>query len=94
MIYIMEKYGIDVSDKCYAVGKICKTTDKKTGKQIEVLQSPSYCTTIESAIRALRHKLHMEAIKSFDGTLEEAVRKIQAMDEKIYAELKAVNLNV
>lgn len=94
MIRILEKYGIEVSDKCYAVGKISNTTDKKTGKLLEVLQSPSYCTTIEAAVKALRRKLHMDSIKSFDGTLEAAINEIHKRDEMICAALKEAKLDV
>lgn len=90
MIRVLDKYGIEVSDKCYAVGKICTTTDKKTGKELEVLQAPSYCTTVEAAIKSLRRRLHMEGLKSFDGTLEDAVKRVQAMDDKINRELEKI----
>lgn len=90
MIRVLNKYGIEVSDKCFAVGKICTTTDKKTGNQVEVLQAPSYCTTVEAAIKSLRKRLHMEGLKSFDGTLEEAVKRVQAMDDKLNKELEKI----
>ena len=90
MIRILGKYGIDVSDRCYSVGKICTTTDKKTGNQVEVLQAPSYCTTVEAALKSLRKRLHMEGLKSFDGTLEEAVKRVQAMDDRFNKEMEKI----
>ena len=90
MIRVLDKYGIEVSDKCFAVGKICTTTDKKTGRQIEVLQAPSYCTTVEAALKLLRKRLHMEGLKSFDGTLEEAVKRVQAMDDRFNKEMEKI----
>ena len=91
MIRVLDKYGIEVSDRCYAVGKICTTTDKKTGKQVDIIQAPSYCTSVESAIKSLRRRLHMEGLKSFDGTLGEAVKRVQEMDDKFNAEISTIN---
>lgn len=90
MIRVLDKYGIEVSDRCYAVGKICRTTDKKTGKVVEVLQAPSYCTSVESAIKSLRKRLHMEGLKSFDGTLDEAVKCVQEMDGRFNKEMEKI----
>lgn len=98
MIRVLDKYGIEVSDKCFAVGKICTTTEKKTDKQtgetivrqVEVLQAPSYCTTVEAALKSLRKRLHMEGLKSFDGTLEEAVKRVQAMDDRFNKEMEKI----
>lgn len=90
MIRVLNKYGIEVSDKCFAVGKICVTTDKKTGKQVEVLQSPAYCTSVASAIKALRRRLHMEGLKSFDGPLDEAVKRVQEIDGVFNKELEKI----
>lgn len=90
MIRVMDKYGIDVSEKCYAVGKIGKSINKKTGEVTEDLQHPAYCTSISSALSALRKRLHMEAVKSFDGPLEEAIDKIRAIDERFNAEVAKI----
>lgn len=90
MIRIMDKYGIEVSEKCYAVGKIGKSTNKKTGEVTEDLQHPAYCTSIASALKAVRKRLHMDAVKSFDGPLEEAIDKIRAIDDRFNAEVAKI----
>lgn len=90
MIRIMDKYGIEVSDKCYAVGKISKSVNKKTGEEAEVIQTPAYCTTIAGALKTLRSRMHLEALKSFEGTLEEAVKKIQGLDDRFGKELEKI----
>lgn len=46
MIHVLGKYGIEVSDKCYAAGKIGKQTDKKTGVEFDYIQNPAYCTSV------------------------------------------------
>lgn len=90
MIRILDKYGIEVSDKCYAVGKIGKSVDKKTGEVSEIIQHPAYCTSVASALKALRDRLIADSVKSFDGTLEEAVDKIRAIDDRFNAEIAKV----
>jgi hypothetical protein len=86
----MDKYGIEVSEKCYAVGKIGKVTNKNTGEVREALQCPAYCSTIANALNALRRRIHMDAVKTFDGTLEEAVDKIKAIDDRFNAEVAKI----
>ena len=93
MVRILEKYGIEVSEKCYAVGKIRNTTDKITGQPEEEIQSPAYCTTLEGALQALRRKMHLDAIKPFDGTLEEAVEKIRSLDDRFCAAIEGAGLS-
>lgn len=90
MIRVMDKYGIEVSEKCYTVGKIGKVTDKKIGEVREVLQCSAYCSTIANALNALRRRIHMDAVKTFDGTLEEAVDKIKAIDDRFNAEVAKI----
>ncbi len=90
MIRIMDKYGIEVSDKCYAVGKIGKSVNKNTKEETEVIQSPAYCTSVEGALKSLRKRMHLEALKSFEGTLEEAVKKIQSLYERFNRELEKI----
>ena len=86
MIRVIDKYGIEVSDKCYAAGKIGKTkvTDKKTNVTTEVIciQNPSYCTSVQSALKAIRKRMQMDALKNIDGDLETAVAAIRALDER------------
>lgn len=86
MIHVLGKYGIEVSDKCYAAGKIGKTkvTDKKTDVTTEVdcIQNPAYCTSFQSALKAIRKRMQMDALKNIDGDLEAAVNEIRALDER------------
>lgn len=90
MIRVMDKYGIEVSEKCYAVGKIGKSINKKTGEVNEDLQHPAYCTSIANALGVIRKRLHMDAVKSFDGTLEDAIDKIRAIDDRFHAEVAKI----
>ena len=90
MIYI-DCYGIDVSDKCFTVGKISKITDTKTGTEKESLITPSYATSFASALKCVRKMMQREAIKNTDGDLNAAINAIRRSDvrfESLIAEFK------
>lgn len=85
-------YGIDVSDKCYTVGKVSKITDKKTGEEKEYLINPSYATSFAFALKCVRKAMHREAIGNTDGDLNaaiEAIQKADAMFESLLKKIKA-----
>lgn len=95
MIYVIDKYGIEVSDKCFAAGKIgkVKQTDKKTNvtSEIECIQNPAYCTSVQSALKTIRKRMQMDGLKNFNGDLETAIVKIQDIDarfEEIVSKIK------
>lgn len=76
-------YGIDVSDKCYAVGKISKIKVKKEGKEVgerDYLINPSYATSFAFALKCVRKAMHREAIGSTDGDLNAAIEAIKQAD--------------
>lgn len=81
MIRIIGKYGIDVSDKCYVAGKIGKQIDKKTGAEVEYIQNPAYCTSVQNALNAIRKRMQMDALRNAECDLETATNKIRALDE-------------
>ena len=82
MIHVIGKYGIEVSDKCYAAGKVGKQIDKKTGAEVEYIQNPAYCTSVQSALNAIRKRMQMDALRNMDCDLETATNKIRALDER------------
>ena len=95
MIHVIDKYGIEVGDKCFSAGKIgkVKQTNKETKVTTEVIciQNPAYCTSVQSAIKAVRKRMQMDALKNFDGDLEAAIGKIQETDarfEELVAKIK------
>ena len=91
MIHVLGKYGIEVSDKCYAAGKIGKQTDKKTGVEFDYIQNPAYCTSIQSALKAIRKRMQLDALKNIDGELETAINEIRALDERFEKLIKKIN---
>lgn len=86
MIRVIDKYGIEVGDKCYAAGKIGKqkVTDKntKTTTEVEYIQNPAYCTSVRSALKAIRKRMQLDALKNMDCALETAINEIRALDER------------
>ena len=95
MIHIGD-YGIDVSDKCYTVGKISnikvKKDGKETGEEREYLINPSYATSFAFALKCVRKAMHREAIGNTDGDLNaaiEAIQKADTMFESLIKKIKA-----
>lgn len=82
MIRVLGKYGIEVGDKCYAAGKVGKQLDKKTGVEVDYIQNPAYCTSVQNAIDAIRKRMQMDALRNMDCDLETATNKIRALDER------------
>lgn len=70
-------YGINVSDRCYEVGKIATRIDKKTGNSEEILANSGYHTTLESALKAAYRRVTADAIKSYDGDLQGAIELVR-----------------
>lgn len=89
MIRIGE-YAIEVSDKCYAVGKVSritvKKTDKETGAKTEeekdCIVNPSYATSLASALKCIRKAMHRDALKDMEGDIKTALEAIQRCDEQ------------
>lgn len=77
-------YGIDVSDKCYAVGRISKIKVRKagveTGEERDYLINPSYATSFAFALKCVRKAMHRDAIGNTDGDLNAAIKAIQTAD--------------
>lgn len=86
MIRVIGKYGIEVSDKCYAAGKIGKqkVTDKNTKitTEVDYIQNPAYCTSVRNALNAIRKRMQMDALKNVDGDLETAINEMRTLDER------------
>lgn len=90
MIRVIDKYGIDASDRCYEVGKIGKTTDKKTGEVKEYIANASYVSSLQQALKVIRKKMHLEAIKNIDGDLHAAIEVIKKADERFEELIKDI----
>lgn len=72
------KYGIDTTERSFAIGKIQKSVNKKTGLEEERLADPGYYSTLDGALMAVYRRLIAEGVNTYDGDLKgvvEAVRK-------------------
>ena len=95
MIHVIGNYGIEVSDKCYAAGKIgrVKQTNKKTGVTTEVdcIQNPAYCTSFQCAIKAIRKRMQFDALKNADFDLASAIEAMNALDKQFEKLVEKIN---
>ncbi len=82
------KYGIEAADKCYAIGIISSYAEKKSGKDIEVLTNTGYYSDISAALQAIVKRNRLDAVKSFDGDLKQAVKAIMEADNEIKCLIK------
>lgn len=81
-------YGINISDRCFEVGKITVRTVKKTDKDTketaetkeEYLNNPGYYFTMDTALKAVRKRMLIDAIKDYDGDLMDAIALVKACD--------------
>ena len=78
----IDKYGIETTEKCFTVGKIAtRIVDKQTGAQVEYLAQPAYYSSLAGCLRAIRRRMRMDALASFDGDLASALEVLRQMDE-------------
>lgn len=77
------KYGIETADKCYAIGTITSYTNKQTHEIVETLANVGYYSDIASALQAIVKRNRLDALKSFEGDLKQAVKAITEADEAI-----------
>lgn len=85
MIRVIGKYGVEVGDKCFTIGKVSKQTNKNTGETSEVLTNPGYYTSLAGSLEGIRKRMQLEALKDLDGTLEAAVEAVKAVDARFEA---------
>lgn len=87
MIRLNGGYAIAVDSMCYTLGiaKNTKVVDKKTGEETtkEVLTEAKYYNTLDQALIGYWRIMRKKSLYNFEGTLPEALKKIQEQDEKI-----------
>lgn len=86
MIRVIDNYGIDVSDHCYAVGKIITT--KKTGKdgavvEYETIQQPAYFPTFELCLKWLAERLRADSLRGIDCDLKTALHVMSEAEKRL-----------
>lgn len=87
MIKVIDGYGIDVLDNCYAVGKISRS--KKDDR--EYIASPAYVGSIGAALTFLCKTLRRDALKNINGDLEAAVEAIRRSDARLTEAIEEID---
>ena len=87
MIQLSDDYFIDVSSYSYTVGIPKKQTvvNNKTGESKEtiIMTESKYYSTFDRALAGWWETMRKKELSKFDGTLEEAIKVVQSIDEKI-----------
>lgn len=92
MIKLFDDWVIIIDDYNYTLARY-KGIRMKKGKEEPVYAQVSYFSSLESALNGFRRKLVREKLKASEFDLNEAIRVIKEINEKVSAEIKeAVNL--
>lgn len=87
MIRLDGGYAIDVDKYCYILGKPKMKTEvnKKTKEEVtkEVLTDCKYYSTFDAALLGFWREIRKTSLYEFEGSLKEALKRIEAQDEKI-----------
>ena len=87
MIQLSDDYFIDVSSYSYTVGIPKKQTvvNNKTGESKEtiIMTESKYYPTLDRALAGWWETMRKKELSKLDGTLEEAIKVVQSIDEKI-----------
>lgn len=90
MINLIDGFKIKATSNCYEVGKDHDEKNKETGEIKTIFKAMAFYTTLPGALKGARKLLHREALKSFDGSLQEAVAAIRSLDERFNALLETI----
>ena len=92
MIKLFDDWVIIIDDYNYTLARY-KGIRTKEGKEEPVYAQVSYFSSLESALNGFRRKLVREKLKASEFDLNEDIRVIKEINEKVSAEIKeAVNL--
>lgn len=87
MIKVIDKWVIETDGKQYIGGKLA-TRKLKDGTSEEYINAPFYHTTFVGCVKAIAARVRMEAISKTDGNLNDAIKAIQAADERLMKHLR------
>lgn len=87
MIQLSDGYFMDVSNYSYTVGIPKKQTvvNNKTGESKEtiIMTESKYYPTLDRALAGWWEMMRKKELSKLDGTLEEAIKVVKSIDEKI-----------
>jgi len=90
MINLIDGFKIKATSNCYEVGKDHDEKNKKTGEIKTIFKAAAFYSTLPGALKGARRLLHREALKSFDGTIQEAIAVIRSLDERFNASVENI----
>lgn len=90
MIRVFDKWVVDSDGRQFTCGELDTTKVKiklDNGEEgyedREYIKNPMYHTTFSGCLQALSRRLRQKAIKSMNGSLEDAIAAIQAVDKRL-----------
>lgn len=87
MIRLDHGYAIDVDSYSYTLGlaKMTKVVDKKTGEEVEkeILTEQKYYGTLDQALLGYWKLMRRKSMYNFEGSLQEALKRIEKQDAEI-----------
>lgn len=97
MIRVIDNYGIDVSDRCYAVGKIIinkKTRNDGTVVEYEAIQQPAYFPTFELCLKWLAERLRADSFRGIDCDLKTALHVMAEAEKRLSKALSCLGYEI
>lgn len=81
MVRIIDDWVITADNMCFMLGQAVTRTNKK-GETKTVLTNTSYHPTLRNAVRACYTRFALQAVKDMDGTLDDAVQALTALQQR------------
>lgn len=86
MIRVIKNYGIEVTDRCYVVGRITVVQKKnKDGilEKYEIISQPAYFPTFTGCLKWLVERSRADSIRGVDCDLKTAVQVMSEADKRL-----------
>jgi hypothetical protein len=81
MVRIIDDWVITADNMCFMLGQAVTRTNKKGEKKISLINT-SYHPTLRNAVRACYTRFALRVIKDMDGTLNDAVQALTALQQR------------
>ena len=80
MIKIVDDWVVTADNMCFMLGQAVTRTNKKGEKKISLINT-SYHPTVRNAVRACYTRFSRDIVKDTDGTLDDAVQALTALQQ-------------
>jgi hypothetical protein len=81
MIKLIDDWAITADSMCFVLGQMVTRKNKKGETKTE-LANTSYHPTLRNAVRACYTRFALQAVKDMDGTLDDAVQALTALQQR------------